>query len=146
MVHHLGGIVGPGGNHLHDALAAGFRRREIPGGHQIGAEEMLHGGWRGTPAEREFLDHEQSRQLLREARASSNLSREARASFLENEIGLFEQMGEAFEGLAEEQAKRLVAAHGRFSALMEKQRFQVVYPVLPMDLMGVYILLPEVAS
>ena len=42
--------------------------------------------------------------------------------------------------------KRLVAAHERFSALMEKQRFQVVYPVLPMDLMGIYILLPEVAS
>ena len=29
---------------------------------------------------------------------------------------------------------------------MDKQRFQVVYPVLPMDLMGIYILLPEVAS
>lgn len=31
----------------------------------------------------------------------------------------------------------------RFSALMDRQRFQVVYPVLPMDLLGVYILLPE---
>ena len=28
---------------------------------------------------------------------------------------------------------------------MEKQRYQVVYPVLPMDLLGIYILLPEVA-
>jgi hypothetical protein len=26
---------------------------------------------------------------------------------------------------------------------MEKQRFQVVYPVLPMDLLGTYVLLPE---
>ena len=26
---------------------------------------------------------------------------------------------------------------------MEKQRYQVVYPILPMDLMGMYILLPE---
>jgi len=26
---------------------------------------------------------------------------------------------------------------------MDKQRFQVVYPVLPMDLLGLYILLPE---
>ena len=27
--------------------------------------------------------------------------------------------------------------------MMDKQRYQVVYPVLPMDLMGMYILLPE---
>jgi len=26
---------------------------------------------------------------------------------------------------------------------MDKQPFQVVYPVLPMDLLGVYTLLPE---
>ena len=52
-------------------------------------------------------------------------------------------MDEAFDKLAEDQSKRLVAAHERFSALMDKQRYQVVYPVLPMDLMGIYILLPE---
>ena len=115
-------------------------------GHQIVAEEMLLWGWRGTPAEREFLDHEESRQLIREVRASSNLSREARESFLDNEIGLLEHLEEEFKVLAEEQSKRLVASHERFSAMMDKKRYQVVYPVLPMDLMGVYIVLPEVAS
>ncbi len=127
-----------------------FRCRNVieqsQSGHQIVAEEMLLWGWRGSPAQREFIDHEHSWQLLREARASSNLSREARTSFLENEIGLLGNLDEEFDALAEKQSKRLVAAHERFSALMDKQRFQVVYPVLPMDLMGVYILLPEVAS
>jgi len=37
----------------------------------------------------------------------------------------------------------LIKAHERFIALMDKQRFQVVYPVLPMDLLGIYILQPE---
>lgn len=37
----------------------------------------------------------------------------------------------------------LAVAHERFSALMDKQRYQVVYPVLPMDLLGIYILLLE---
>ncbi len=32
-------------------------------------------------------------------------------------------------------------AHERFSALVHGKRFQVVYSVLPMDLMGVYVLL-----
>ncbi len=104
---------------------------------------MLLWGWRGTPGDREYLDHEQARELLREARASSNLSPEARASFLDNELGLLDRLEAEFDALAEEQSKRLVAAHERFSALMDKQRYQVVYPVLPMDLMGMYILLPE---
>ena len=124
-----------------------FRCRNViaqrSGSHQIVAEEMLLWGWRGTPDDREHLSHEQARSLLSEARASSNLSVEARASFLENELGLLGQLNEALNELAEEQSKRLVAAHERFSALMDKQRYQVVYPVLPMDLMGMYILLPE---
>ncbi len=127
-----------------------FRCRNVieqaKGGRQIVAEEMLLWGWRGPPTDREFLNHEQSRELLRVARASTDLSREARASFLKNEIGLLDGLEAEFAVLAEEQSKRLVAAHERFSALMEKHRFQVVYPVLPMDLMGVYLLLPEVAS
>jgi len=45
--------------------------------------------------------------------------------------------------VAERQCVRLVQAHERFSALMDAKKFQVVYPVLPMDLLGVYILLPE---
>ena len=78
-------------------------------------------------------------------RASSNLSPEARASFLDNELNLMDSLASQFDAIAEEQSKRLVAAHERFSSLMDKQRFQVVYPVLPMDLLGIYILLPEEA-
>ncbi len=124
-----------------------FRCRNVieqgMGGHQIVAEEMLLWGWKGTPGDRAHLDHEQAHTLLREARASSNLSPEARASFLENELGILDRLNTDFDELAEEQSKRLVAAHERFSALMDQRRYQVVYPILPMDLMGLYILLPE---
>lgn len=127
-----------------------FRCRNVieqgKGGHQIVAEEMLLWGWRGTPADRQYLDHQAARDLLATARASSNLTPQARESFLNNEMGLLGRLDEEFDALAEEQSKRLVAAHERFSALMDKQRYQVVYPVLPMDLMGIYVLLPEVAS
>lgn len=111
--------------------------------HQIVAEEMLLWGWRGTPQQKEFLDHASAKQLLAEARASSDISPQARASFLQNELKLLDTLGEEFQVIAEQQSKRLVEAHERFSALMDKQRYQVVYPVLPMDLLGIYILLPE---
>ena len=113
------------------------------GGYQIVAEEMLLWGWRGTPQQKEFLDHAQVKILLAEARASSELSLQARVSFLENELKLLRNLETEFEAVAEQQSTKLVEAHERFSALMDRQRFQVVYPVLPMDLLGVYILLPE---
>ncbi len=112
-------------------------------GHQIVAEEMLLWGWRGAPSQREFLDHPAAKTLLAKARASSDLSPESRAAFLENELGLRKSLEPEFTVLAEQQSKRLVAAHERFSALIDRGRFQVVYPVLPMDLLGIYVLLPE---
>ena len=112
-------------------------------GHKIVAEEMLLWGWRGTPQQKEFLDHAEAKKLLTEARVSSDLSPQARAGFLDNELKLINNLRAEFDAVAEQQSKRLVDAHERFSALMDRQRFQVVYPVLPMDLLGVYVLLPE---
>ncbi|EIC27853.1 helicase-related protein [Methylomicrobium album] len=116
---------------------------QIKAGYQIVAEEMLLWGWRGTPQQKEFLDHETAKKLLNEARATSDLSSQARASFLDNELKLLALLDDEFQRVAEQQSKHLVESHQRFSALMDKQQFQVVYPVLPMDLLGIYILLPE---
>lgn len=113
------------------------------GGHRIVAEEMLLWGWRGVPGARAFLDHAEARSLLAAVRPSGNLSPEARRSFLENELGLLDGLEGELGALAEAQSQRLVAAHERFSALVAKRRYQVVYPVLPVDLMGLYLLLPE---
>ena len=124
-----------------------FRGRNVieqqRGSSQIVAEEMTLYGWRGAPGEKDFLDHTEAKELLSVAQASSDLSPQARASFLENDLRLIDGLSDVFDSVAETQSKRLVAAHERFSALMDRQRFQVVYPVLPMDLLGVYILLPE---
>ena len=48
-----------------------------------------------------------------------------------------------FDTVAEERSKKLVEAHERFSSLMGTGHFQVAYPVLPMDILGVYVLLPD---
>lgn len=124
-----------------------FRCRNVieqsKNGHQIVAEEMLLWGWRGTPKSKEFLEHDEAKKLLTEARASSDLSPQARTQFLENELKLQAELESELDSVAETQSKRLVAAHERFSSLMDKQKFQVVYPVLPMDLLGLYVLLPE---
>ena len=124
-----------------------FRCRNVieqrKGGHEIVAEEMLLWGWRGTPQQKEFLGHSEAKSLLVEARASSDLSPQARAGFLENELKLLDILEDDFMRVSEQQSQRLVEAHERFSTLMDKERYQVVHPVLPMDLLGIYILLPD---
>jgi superfamily II DNA or RNA helicase len=114
--------------------------------HQIVAEEMLLWGWKGKSDARIFLDQTEAKDLLRTARASSDMSPQSRANFLTQEMNSLEGLDSEFNRIAEEQSKRLVSAHERFSSLLDKNRFQVVYPVLPMDMLGIYILLPETAS
>ncbi|MDY0038925.1 MAG: helicase-related protein [Desulforhabdus sp.] len=111
--------------------------------HQIVAEEMILWGWRGTPQQKEIFDHVQARELLTAARASSDLSVQARSNFLDNELKLIAGLQPELDKVAEQQSQHLVEAHERFSSLMDGKRFQVVHPVLPMDLLGVYILLPD---
>jgi hypothetical protein len=127
-----------------------FRCRNVieewKGSHQVVAEEMILWGWRGTPQQKEFLDHGQAKALLASARATSDLTIQARSGFLENELKLLDSLKPEFDALAEERSKKLVEAHERFSALMDSKHFQVVYPVLPMDILGVYILLPDGAQ
>ena len=123
-----------------------FRCRNViedrRGQHQIVAEEMILWGWQGTPQQRVFLDHVQAKTLLTVARATTELTPQARDSFLANEAKLLATLQPEFDTVAEAQAQQLVEAHERFTALMGGQRYQVVYPVLPMDLMGLYVLLP----
>lgn len=124
-----------------------FRCRNViedrKGHQQVVAEEMILWGWKGTPQQKEYLNHEQARELLTSARASSDLSEPARMGFLINELKLLDSFGPELDKVAELQSKKLVEAHERFSSMMDGKRFQVVHPVLPMDLLGVYILLPE---
>jgi len=113
------------------------------GAQQVVAEEMILWGWRGTPQQKEHLNHDQARELLSSARASSDLSAPARMSFLDNELKLLQSFTSEFDAVAEQQSQKLVEAHERFSSMMDGKRFQVVHPVLPMDLLGMYVLLPD---
>ena len=46
--------------------------------------------------------------------------------------------------VALERAHHLVESHTRFKKLVSGNKYKVVEPVLPMDVLGIYILLPEV--
>jgi len=92
------------------------------------------------------VDHEAAMELLAAARPSANLSREAAESFLEKELETVRRLdtrGGILDEIALERAQTLVEAHERFRKAMGGSRYRAFEPVLPMDILGVYILLPH---
>jgi hypothetical protein len=113
------------------------------GGHQLVAEEMLLWGYRGDPQDQDLLSFDEAHALLSSAHPSGDLATERRGRLLQERLESLESLRPAFDKLAEQRCIHLVEAHERFSTLVEKKRFGVVYPVLPMDVLGVYILMPS---
>ena len=77
------------------------------------------------------------------ASPSANITEQARADFLESELHDLPEINNEFDKIALKRADVLIEAHERFRKVLGGSRFKVVEPVLPMDLMGIYILLPD---
>ena len=109
------------------------------------AEEMLIWGFSGSAEDSCWLPTEQIEKLLHHAVPSSDLTPQSRPGFLENELEEIEHLHASgiLDQVALKRAEILLEAHERFRKLLGGGKYKVVEPVLPMDLMGVYILLPE---
>lgn len=124
-----------------------FRCRNVigerDGAARIVAEEMIVWGYRGSPGDGSFLTNDEAVSLLNQARPAGALTPQGRDDFFHNERKLIDHLDKQFNAVAEERNQHLVEAHERFSRFFRAGRFEVVYPVLPMDILGLYVLLPE---
>ena len=107
------------------------------------AEEMLLWGYRGSPSDNDTLDTEEVKSLLSSAVPSANIDQPAKESFFENEMENISGLKNEFDEIAMHRAGILIDAHERFRKVMGGKQFRAVEPVLPMDIMGIYILLPD---
>lgn len=116
--------------------------QEKSGDNQLVAEEMLLWGYKGDPNQNQFILHKEADELLDSARPAENIAPEAREAFLNNELTHLEVLKPDFDAVAYERAEHLVEAHERFRKVLGGSKYKVVTPVLPMDILGLYILLP----
>ena len=116
--------------------------KEVNNNQEVISEEMYLWGYEGSGSESRVLTFPQAKELLLEANSVVNLSSEFQRETFQKETVIFETKEHQFHRLAEERASNLVEAHGRFKNLVGGKRYEAVYPVLPPDLMGVYILNP----
>jgi hypothetical protein len=107
------------------------------------SEEMYLWGFEGSLPDSRILDYKDCKELLFTAESARQLSLERQQSELQNQLQLFEGRKQQFIDLAEERAKALVEAHGRFKSLVGGRRYEAVYPILPPDILGVYVFIPQ---
>lgn len=107
------------------------------------SEEMYLWGFEGNALNGNILDYQACKSLLFEAESSQNLSPERQQDVFDNQMVLFQNKIKEFTDLAEERAVKLVEAHGRFKSLVGGKRYEAVHPILPPDILGVYVFLPQ---
>jgi hypothetical protein len=110
---------------------------------QLIAEEMLVMGYEGTAQDKKFIDLEKAKSLLKIVVPSGSLAEVERNFLLSNELDNMQEIKTEFDRVALNRAEKLVEAHERFRKVLGGQKYKVVHPVLPMDVMGIYILLPQ---
>lgn len=119
---------------------------DIDDGHRVVAEEMLGWGYRGSPDDGDYLSHDDAKSLMSSTHPTGNITSQAQKSFFGKEIMLINPLrkkGSPLDDIALNRARALVEAHSRFRKVTGGSRYREVTPVLPMDIMGIYILLPE---
>lgn len=117
--------------------------KEVNSKRETVAEEMYLWGYASVAGEMQILEYKEAKKLLMEAIPKSNLTVERQTNDITNELIRFKQMKTQFMELASERAENLVQAHGRFKELIGGRRFEKATPVLPPDVMGVYVLIPQ---
>ena len=126
-----------------------FRVRNViaeqPNNREIVAEEMWLWGYEGEIGERIFIDKEKAMYLLTNARAAENIDTGEQAYWLNEEMAWVndeKKFRSITDHVALERAEHLVQSHARVRRLVGGIKYKVVEPVLPMDVLGLYVFLP----
>lgn len=117
--------------------------KEVRSSREVISEEMYLWGYSGFGDSSSTLEYAEAKKLLMEARSLVQLPRERQEADIERELEEFDRRRNGFLELAAERAEKLVEAHGRFKELVGGRRYEKATPVLPPDVMGVYILMPK---
>ena len=116
--------------------------REVGKQHEMVSEEMFLWGYKQIDSGIEALDIDECKRLLNTANAI-DISETRQKLLFETELKHFEELHPDFIKVVEDRSNELVAAHMRFAKYLGAKRFEAVTPVLPPDILGVYVLIPN---
>jgi len=116
--------------------------REVGKQHEMVSEEMFLWGYEQTVDGINALDITVCKKLLLTANAL-DISKERQEIVFNNELEHFKALHPDFISVVATRSNELVEAHTRFSKYLGARRYEAVTPVLPPDILGVYVLIPN---
>ena len=117
--------------------------KEVGRNRELIAEEMYLWGFSGTDGNRKILDYPTCKALLLEAQSAVNIPHERQQQLFNEVSDNYGSLKSEVQDLAKKRAVHLVESHSRFKELVGGRRFEAVHPVLPPDVMGIYVLMPK---
>ena len=106
------------------------------------SEEMFLWGYEQTTEGINALSMVQCKKLLHSSNAL-DISKERQQIVFNKEIEHFQALHPDFIQVVQKRSEELVNAHTRFAKYIGAKRFEAVTPVLPPDILGVYVLIPN---
>lgn len=113
---------------------------------QLVGEEMIFIGYRGKIDRHDFLAQEECRSLFFGAKASGNIDSDTQAlAFRQRTNWINDEalLRNHTDGIALERANRLVESFAKYRTYIAADEYQVVEPVLPMDIIAAFVYLPK---
>jgi len=115
---------------------------EVSKQHETISEEMFLCGYEKSIDEIKVLNIEDGKRLLHTSNAL-DISKERQEIIFEKELQHFQELHPDFIKVVEDRSNELVLSHTRFAKYLGAKRFEAVIPVLPPDILGIYVFIPN---
>jgi hypothetical protein len=120
-------------------------RDKRPMENEIVGEEMIFIGYRGDIHDHDFLSQDESKQLFLNAKASGSLDVVSQHNIYDRSVKWTydeKTLRVHTDNIALERAQHLVTSFSRYRSYIKTEEYQVVEPVLPMDVIAAYVYIP----
>ena len=114
---------------------------------ELVGEEMIFVGYRGKIDNHDFLTQEEAKQLFLQSQASGDMDMPTQKSLFSNAIRWIaneQELRQHTDDIALERASHLVDAFAKYRTYLKASEYQVVEPVLPMDVIAAYLFIPKI--
>ena len=114
---------------------------------QLVGEEMIFVGYKGNIEKHDYLPQEECKTLFLTAKASGNVDLVSQKQIYERStqwINTEETLRFHTDSIALERAQHLVKAFSQYRTYLTASEYQVVEPVLPMDVIAAYVFVPKI--
>lgn len=116
---------------------------------ELVGEEMIFLGYRGRIDNHDFLSQEEARHLFLDTKSSGSIDLATQKLLLSNAVRWVDDERELrlhTDAIALERANHLVEAFAKYHSYINSTEYQVVEPVLPMDVIAAYLFVPNHAN